>query len=72
MSTIDFNKKIKSLRVAAKAHSVEADRVVTGALSRGEHHMTFKDFTEFDCVSEAQYIYQEAEHLIEQFDLPNI
>lgn len=65
----EFDHKITKLRKAATAHSPEAERVVNGALNRGEYHMTFKDFTEFDCINPAQYIYQEAEHLIYHYDL---
>ena len=66
---MDYQAKIQNLKKAAKAHSVNAEKVVLAALARGAEHMTYKDFREFDCVSQEQYIYQEAEHLIEQFDL---
>jgi hypothetical protein len=65
-----WNKKIKALRLSAKSFpQPEVLTVVESALARGEEHMNYKDFLEFDCSCKEQYIYQEAEHLIEKFNL---
>lgn len=62
--------KINAIKVAANWHSDEALAHINRCLALGQSHMEYKDHRDFDCESEEQYIFQEAEHLIEQYNLP--
>lgn len=64
-----WQNKIDTLKITAKANSNVVSEVVERALSRGIEHMKHKDFREFDCECKEQYVFQEAEHLIEQYGL---
>lgn len=62
--------KIKAIRKAAEGVGKRAIREVNRNLAEGVEHMEFKDFQEFDCASEDEYIFGEAVHLIEELNLP--
>lgn len=66
--------KIRAIRLAALSVAEEkraqAVFLVTHRLSVGEEHMTYKDFKEFNCSCEEEYIFGEAAHLIEEANLP--
>jgi predicted nucleic acid-binding protein len=62
--------KIKAIRRAAEGVGKRAIREVNRNLAEGVEHMEYKDFSEFDCSCEDEYIYGEAVHLIEELNLP--
>lgn len=67
--------KIRAIGIAAANVSDEQAReravlLVKRNLAEGVEHMTYKDFNEFDCSCEEQYIFGEAVHLIEELNLP--
>ena len=62
--------KIKAIKLAAEMIGRSEIRKVTRHLAEGVEHMEYKDYTEFDCASEDQYIFGEAVHLIEELELP--
>lgn len=62
--------KISAIKLAAERTSQKAVRLVKLNLDEGIEHMEYKDFTEFNCKSEEQYIFGEAVHLIEEMELP--
>nr|WP_194151607.1 hypothetical protein [Pseudomonas caspiana] len=65
-----WTQKIKATKRAAEGVGKRAIREVNRNLAEGVEHMGYKDFTEFDCASEEEYIFGEAVHLIEELDLP--
>lgn len=62
--------KIKAITKAAEMTGKRDLRQVNRNLAVGVEHMTYKDFKEFDCSCEEQYIFGEASHLIEELELP--
>lgn len=62
--------KIVAIRLAAEMTGKQDLHLVKRCLAVGEEHMTYKDFTEFGCTCEEQYIFDEASHLIEERNLP--
>ena len=62
--------KIKAIKRAAETVGQRAVREVNRNLAEGVEHMEYKDFEEFDCSCEQEYIFGEAVHLIEELDLP--
>jgi hypothetical protein len=62
--------KIKAIKRAAEGVGQRAVGEVNRNLAEGVEHMEYKDFREFDCSSEQEYIFGEAVHLIEELDLP--
>ncbi len=65
-----WEQKIKAIKRAAEGLGQQAVREVNRNLAEGVEHMTYKDFEEFDCSCEQEYIFGEAVHLIEELDLP--
>jgi hypothetical protein len=62
--------KIKAIRMAAEGLGKRALREVNRNLAEGVEHMEYKDFREFACTCEDEYIFGEAVHLIEELNLP--
>ena len=62
--------KIKAIKLAAEMIGKQEIREVNRNLAEGVEHMGYKDFTEFDCECEDEYIFGEAVHLIEELELP--
>jgi len=62
--------KIVAIKLAAERVGKKVLREVEFNLNEGVEHMEYKDYKEFDCDSEEQYIFGEAVHLIEELDLP--
>lgn len=69
-TTPRWSDKITAIISAANCFGGIALRHVNHCLEIGREHMEYKDFTEFDCDCEEQYIFQQAEHLIEKYRLP--
>ena len=69
-SAATWTQKITAIKLAAERTNKSAVRQVTRNLDVGIEHMEYKDFTEFGCCSEEQYIFGEAVHLIEELGLP--
>lgn len=67
---VSWKDKIAAIKVAANAVSEKALSDVESALKLGEQHMQYKDHRDFDCSCAEEYIFGEAEHLIEQYRLP--
>ena len=57
-----WEQKIKAIKRAAEAVGEQAAREVNRNLAEGVEHMTYKDFREFACTSEQEYIFGEAVH----------
>jgi len=71
MTTVNiWEQKIRAIKIAASAHSERAERLVGQCLGRGSYQIRYKDFTEFDCENKEEYIFYEAEHLIDELGLP--
>lgn len=64
-----WDQKIRAITLAAAQHSDSALQSVNLCLERGVEHMEFKDPAEFDCSGPEEYIFAEAEHLIDELDL---
>lgn len=62
--------KILAITKAAEMSGKRDLRQVNRNLAVGVEHMTYKDFKEFSCACEQQYIFGEASHLIEELELP--
>jgi len=62
--------KIKAIKLAAEVMGKSDIRAVNRNLAEGVEHMEYKDFTEFDCSCEDEYIFGEAVHLIDELELP--
>lgn len=62
--------KIEAIKMAADCMGETAMATVECALNRGTAHMEYKDFAEFDCECADQYVFQEAQDLIESLRLP--
>lgn len=62
--------KIKAIKKAAQSVSADALFQVNRNLAEGVEHMEYKDYTEFECSCEEEYIFMEAVHLIEELKLP--
>lgn len=62
--------KILAITKAAEMSGKRDLRQVNRNLAEGVEHMTYKDFKEFGCTCEQQYIFGEASHLIEELELP--
>lgn len=62
--------KIKAIKRAAETVSKRAIHEVNRNLAEGVEHMEYKDYREFDCTCDQEYIFGEAVHLIEELDLP--
>lgn len=62
--------KIKAIRMAAEGVGKRAIREVNRNLAEGVEHMEYKDFREFECTCDDEYIFGEAVHLIEELNLP--
>jgi hypothetical protein len=62
--------KILAIRKAAEKTGRHDLHLVKRNLAVGEEHMTYKDYTEFGCSCEQEYIFGEASHLIEERELP--
>ncbi|MOA63371.1 hypothetical protein D3C78_1890760 [compost metagenome] len=62
--------KIKAIKLAAEMIGKKEIRAVNRNLAEGVEHMGYKDFLEFDCSCEDEYIFGEAVHLIEDMELP--
>jgi hypothetical protein len=65
-----WNDKIIAILQAASCMGENILKQVAHKISIGRQHMLYKDFAEFDCDCEDHYIFQEAEHLIEEHRLP--
>ena len=65
-----WNDKIIAILQAASCMGENILKQVAHRIAIGREHMEYKDFTEFDCTCEDQYIFQEAQHLIEAHRLP--
>jgi hypothetical protein len=64
-----WQNKIDALIMAASDFSKHAQMEAEYFINKGRSHMQYKNHEEFDCESAQQYIFQEAEHLIEKYDL---
>lgn len=65
-----WEQKIRAIKRAAEAVGPRAVREVHRNLAEGVEHMEYKDYSEFDCSCEQEYIFGEAFHLIEELRLP--
>jgi len=62
--------KILAIRKAAEKTGKHDLHLVKRNLAVGEEHMTYKDFNEFSCSCEEEYVFGEAMHLIDERELP--
>jgi hypothetical protein len=69
-SKATWAQKIFAIKRAVQGMTELNVREVEACLDRGIDHMKYKDFTEFDCENEDEYIFGEAVHLIEYLNLP--
>lgn len=65
-----WSQQIEAIKLAAERVSRSAVRQVEVSINRGIEHMGYKDHTEFNCSCEEEYIFGEAEHLIDELHLP--
>lgn len=62
--------KIRALRLAVQGMTSTDVAYVEMNLNRGAEEIYFKDHKEFDCENDDHYVFGEAEHLIEERNIP--
>lgn len=62
--------KILAITKAAEMTGKRDLNQVKRNLAEGVEHMTYKDYREFECSCDQEYIFGEASHLIDELELP--